>query len=487
MFAGKANTAGQERQNSMEQVKTQQAEQENSSLPSENPLGSAPIGRLLAQFAIPSVISMLVNAIYNIVDQIFIGQGVGYLGNAATTIAFPVVTIVLAVSTMLGAGGSAYAAIKLGEKKDDEARHTYGNVFSLSVAFGVVIMVLGLLFLDPLLNLFGADAETMDYARQYTGIILLGVPFNVLGVSLSNVARTDGKPILSMVSLLAGAILNIILDPIFIFGLHWGVVGAAVATSFSQVVSAAVLIWYFFFASKNKITRHSMRPSGRILRQIAALGFSSSVLQLANTVTQIVMNNSLRHYGDLSNVGGNVALSAMGVVMKTNMILISICIGIGVGSQPILGYNRGAGNPRRIRRTYLLATAASVTASTLGWLMCQLFPGPILSIFGTDNATFSEFAVRSMRIFLGGVLFAGFQIVATSYFQATGQPFKATVLSMLRQILLLIPLVLVLPLWFGLDGVLYAGVSADIAAGAVVLLFAGFELRKLSRWIAQEA
>lgn len=227
-----------ERQNSMEQVKIQQTEQENNILPSDNPLGSAPIGRLLAQFAIPSVISMLVNAIYNIVDQIFIGQGVGYLGNAATTIAFPVVTIVLAVSTMLGAGGSAYAAIKLGEKKEDEARHTYGNVFSLSVAFGVIIMVLGLLFLDPLLNLFGADAETMDYARQYTGIILLGVPFNVLGVSLSNVARTDGKPILSMVSLLVGAILNIILDPIFIFGLHWGVVGAAVATAFSQVVSA---------------------------------------------------------------------------------------------------------------------------------------------------------------------------------------------------------------------------------------------------------
>lgn len=464
----------------------EQTKQVEQTIQAENPLGTASIGRLLAQFAIPSVVSMLVNAIYNIVDQIFIGQGVGYLGNAATTIAFPVVTIILAVSTMLGAGGSAYAAIKLGEKKEEEARRTYGNVFLLSVMFGVAILILGLIFLDELMYLFGADAETIEYARQYTGVLLLGAPFNVLGISLSNIARTDGKPILSMISLLAGALLNIVLDPIFIFIFGWGVIGAAVATVISQVVSAVVLIWYFFFASKNKITRQSMRLSGRILRQTAALGFSSSVLHLANTVTQIIMNNSLRYYGDLSDVGGNVALSAMGIVMKTNMILLSICIGIGVGSQPILGYNRGAGNPRRIRRTYLLAAAASLAASTLGWIMCEFFPGPALSIFGTDNAAFSEFAVRSMRIFLGGVIFAGLQIVSTNYFQATGQPLKATLMSMMRQIILLIPLVLLLPVWFGLDGILYAGLTADLVVGLVAFLFTAFELRRLSRWIAQE-
>ena len=429
---------------------------------------------------------MLVNAVYNIVDQIFIGQGVGYLGNTATTIAFPVVTIVLALATMLGAGGSAYAAIKLGEKREEEARHTYGNVMLLSLIFGAVILVFGLLFLRPLVGLFGADEEALPYALQYTGILLIGAPFNVLGISLSNIARTDGKPVLAMLSLLSGTVLNIGLDPLFIFVFHWQVAGAAVATILSQTVSALPLVWYFLRVSPNRVTRHSLRPSGLILGRVAALGFSSSILHLANTVTQIVMNNSLRHYGDLCDVGGNVALSAVGVVMKTNMILLSICVGVGVGSQPILGYNRGARKPRRIRRAYLSAMAISVGASTLGWLICQLFPEPVLSLFGTENEAFTDFAVRSMRLFLGGVFFAGLQIVTTNYFQATGQPVKAVVMSMLRQIILLIPLVLVLPLWWGLDGILYAGMFADIGAGLVVSVFVIVELRRLSRWIADE-
>ena len=454
----------------------------------ENPLGTAPIGRLLLRFAIPSVVSMLVNAIYNIVDQIFIGQGVGYLGNAATTIAFPVVTVILAISTMLGAGGSAYAAIKLGEKKEEEAHRAFGNVFSLSLIFGLLLMVLGLLFLEPLVRLFGADGETMQYAKQYTGVILMGAPFNVLGISMSNVARADGKPVLAMVSLISGAILNIILDPIFIFCFGWGVVGAAAATVLSQVVSAVVLLWYFFFGSKNPLTLRRMRPSPKVLKNILALGISSSVLHLANTLTQIIMNNSLSHYGDLTpGVGGNVALSAMGIVMKTNMILLSVCIGIGIGSQPILGFNRGANQPRRVRKAYLLAAAAALSASALGWVMCEFFPAPILSLFGSDNQAFSDFAVRSMRIFLGGVILAGLQIVSTHYFQATGQPLKATLLSMTRQIFLLIPLILLLPLWFGLDGILYAGITADLTVGCFVLIFASLELKRLNKAIRQEA
>lgn len=451
----------------------------------QNPLGTAPVGRLLAQFAVPSVVSMLVNAVYNIVDQIFIGQGVNYLGITATTIAFPIVSIVLAVATMLGAGGSAYASIKLGEKRDGEARRTYGNVFIISIGAGILIMILGLLFLDPMLRLFGASDEAMEYSRQYTSIILLGAPFNVLGVSLSNLARADGHPRLSMYSILAGAVLNTILDPIYIFVFHWGVVGAAIATSTSQLISAGVLVWYFARKSKMKLTRESMRPSGRILKQVAALGFSSSVLQIANTITQIVMNNSLSYYGSQNEVGADAAIAAVGTVLKTNMIIISICIGIGIGSQPILGFNRGAGKPRRIRHTFLLAAVAATSVSTLGWAACQLFPGPILSIFGTQDDVFSSFAVHSMRLFLGGVFFAGLQIVSTSYFQATGQPVKATALSLLRQILLLLPLVLILPLWFGLDGILYAGMAADIASGIVVSIFLIVEMRRLSRWIAQ--
>lgn len=210
-----------------------------------NPLGYEPIGKLLKMFALPSVISMLVNAIYNIVDQIFIGQGVGYLGNAATTVSFPIVSIILAIATLIGAGGSAYAAIKLGEKREEEAQKTLGNVFMLSLFSGVVIAIIGLVFLDPILNLFGATPSNLEYSRQYASIILIGLPFNVLSISLSNMARTDGSPSLSMYAIVIGAILNCVLDPLYIFVFHWGVAGAAIATISSQILSAVVLMYYF--------------------------------------------------------------------------------------------------------------------------------------------------------------------------------------------------------------------------------------------------
>lgn len=452
----------------------------------ENPLGCQPIGRLLLQFALPSVISMLVNAVYNIVDQIFIGQGVGYLGNAATTIAFPVVTIMLAAATMFGAGGSAYASIKLGEKKEEEAGRTLGSVFWMLVVSGIIIAALGLLFLDPVLKLFGATDTTMAYARDYTAIILIGSPFNMLGVGLSNMARADGKPALSMYSILVGAVLNTILDPVYIFVFHWGVKGAAIATITSQIISALVLLWYFFRKGTMRLNRQTLRPRPRICLKVCALGLSSCFLQLASTLLQIVMNNSLVYYGALSTVGGDAALSAMGIVMKINMILISICIGIGIGSQPILGFNRGADKPKRIRKTYLTAVTISTAVSAIGWVVCLFIPHIVLRLFGTADANFTAFGIRCMRIFLAGMFCAGFQIVSTSYFQATGQALKATVLSLLRQLILLIPLLVVLPLFFGLDGILYAGPIADISAGAIVFVFVVLEMRKLNRHIKEQ-
>ena len=449
----------------------------------QNPLGFEPIGRLLLKFALPSVVAMLVNAIYNIVDQIFIGQGVGYLGNAATTIAFPVVTIILAASTLLGAGGSAYAAIKLGEHDEKEAEHTVGNVFALSVLAGVILAAAGLVFLDPLIRLFGASENTMEYARQYTSIILLAAPFNVLGVSMSNLARTDGNPMLSMYSILIGAVLNVFLDPLFIFVFHWGVAGAAIATGLSQVISAVVLVYYFIRRSHMRLTWRSMKLNAGICRRMSILGISSCALQLASTLLNIILNNVLVLYGEQSNVGGDIALSAMGIVMKISMIIIAICIGIGVGSQPILGFNRGAEQPERIRKAYVLALIMSTSVTCIGWLLCETIPDKILLLFGKENAVFTEFAVKSMRIFLGGMFAAGMQIVTTNYFQATGQPLKANILSMLRQVLLLIPLLLILPQFMGLDGVLYAGVAADLLTACIVAVFVGIELRKLNQWV----
>lgn len=451
-----------------------------------NPLGYQPVGKLLLSFSVPSIISCLVNSIYNIVDQIFIGQGVGYLGNAATTVAFPVMTIVMAFATLIGSGGSAYAAIKLGEKQDGEAKLTLNNLLTLSVIVGVGIMALGLIFLEPLLSLFGATGAVMPYAKDYTSIILLGVPFSILGVTLSNMARTDGSPRLSMYGILIGAVLNTILDPIYIFTLGWGVKGAALATITSQILSAVILLLYFWKRGHMRFDRQAMKPVGRVVGKTVTLGASAGITQVVACIMQVVMNNSLVYYGNLSEVGGEVALSAMGIVMKIAMILGSVCIGIGVGSQPILGFNYGAQHNARIRRTYLLAVVSSTIAILAGWIFCQTCPHLILQLFGGGSDSFNVFAVRCMRVFLGGIFCAGFQIVSTNYFQATGQPLKASVLSMLRQLLLLIPLLLILPLFFGLDGVLYAGPVADIGSAVIVFLFIVPEMKKLGRRIQLE-
>lgn len=364
----------------------------------ENPLGYRPIGKLLMQFALPAIVSMLVNSVYNIVDQIFIGQGIGYLGNAATTIAFPIVTIILALSTLLGAGGSAYAAIKLGEKREEEAEKTLGTVFVLTLIASAAVMLLGFVFLDPMLKVFGATANTLEYARQYTSIILIGTPFSMLSVVLSNMARTDGNPSLSMYAILVGAVLNTILDPIYIFILHWGVRGAAVATITSQIISTVVLVLYFAKKGKNmRLHKGSIRLSAEICEKALPLGISSGITQVASTILQVVMNNSLVYYGNQTAAGGDVALSAMGIVNKISMILVSICIGIGIGSQPILGFNKGAGQLKRVRKTYLWAVSAATVVSVIGWLSCQIFPGPILSMFGTQDVEFTKFAIKIGR------------------------------------------------------------------------------------------
>lgn len=445
-----------------------------------NPLGYEPIGKLLRQFAMPAVIAMLVNAVYNIVDQIFIGQGVNYLGNGATTVCFPIVTVILAIGTLLGAGGSAYSAIRLGEKKDKEAEKALGTVFTLLVVSGIVITAAGLIFLEPILKMLGATPLNMSYAKDYASVILWGATFNLLGIGLSNFARTDGAPKLSMYSMLIGAVLNTILDPIYIFVFHWGVKGAAVATITSQLISAVILTHYFMRRGKMRLRKSTMIPRAPLAGRIAGLGISSCITQLGAAVMQVIMNKSLVTYGNRTAVTGDVALSAMGVVMKISMILVSICVGIGIGAQPILGFNCGAGQMDRVKKTYLKSAVAATIVSIVGLLLCQMIPGLLMGLFGKENADFTSFGIRCLRIYMLGIFCAGFQIVSTNYFQATGQPLKASVLSMLRQLLLLIPLLLILPLFFGLDGILYAGPIADITSGIIVSFFIVHEMKKLS-------
>lgn len=451
----------------------------------ENPLGVRPVKRLLFSFSIPAIISCLVNSVYNIVDQIFIGQGVGYLGNAATTIAFPLMTIIMAFATLIGSGGSAYAALRLGEGRKREALLTLNNLLIIAIGLGILLAATGLIFLKPILTLFGATETTMPYAIDYTSIVLMGVPFSVISIALSNMARTDGHPRMSMYGILIGAALNTVLDPIYIFVLDWGVKGAAIATITAQFVSTVVLCYYFLRKGNMRFTRRYMKPVGRVWYKIFSLGISSGITSLVACIMQVVMNNSLVYYGNQTEITGDVALSAMGIVMKIAMILASVCIGFGIGAQPILGFNLGAKKYARVRHTYLLAVSIATGSILIGWAVCQLAPHLVLSLFGKENQTFTDFAVRCLRIYLGGIFCAGFQIVSTNYFQATGQPLKASLLSMLRQLILLIPLLLILPLFFGLNGLLYAGPCADIGSAVIVALFILPEMRKLNRRIAE--
>lgn len=451
----------------------------------ENPLGVRPIKGLLFSFSIPAIISCLVNSVYNIVDQIFIGQGVGYLGNAATTIAFPLMTIIMAFATLIGSGGSAYAALRLGEGRKREALLTLNNLLVIAIGLGILLAAAGLIFLKPILTLFGATETTMSYAIDYTSIVLIGVPFSMVSIALSSMARTDGHPRMSMYGILIGAALNTVLDPIYIFVLDWGVKGAAIATVTAQFVSTVVLCYYFLKKGRMRFTRRYMKPVGRVWYKIFSLGISSGITALVACIMQVVMNNSLVYYGNQTETTGDVALSAMGIVMKIAMILASVCIGFGIGAQPILGFNLGAKKYARVRHTYLLAVSIATASILIGWAVCQLAPHLVLSLFGKENQTFTDFAVRCLRIYLGGIFCAGFQIVSTNYFQATGQPLKASLLSMLRQLILLIPMLLILPLFFGLNGLLYAGPCADIGSAVIVALFILPEMRKLNRKIAE--
>ena len=452
----------------------------------DNPMGYEPVGKLLKKFAVPSVIAMLVNSIYNIVDQIFIGQGVGYLGNAATTVALPITTIALAVAMLIGAGGNAFAAIKLGEQKKDVAERTLGTVFFTMIIIGILMAVFGLIFLVPMLNLFGATENNLQYAIDYASIILIGIPFVLCGVGGSNFTRTDGSPKIAMVSMVVGAVMNTILDPIFIFVFHWGVKGAAIATIMGQIATAIIIMRYFVKSGNMRFKKEYLRFDFPLLKASIALGVSSCITQVSSVFLQIVLNNSLVKYGNMTDVGGDIALSAMGIVMKVSMILIAINIGIGTGAQPILGYNKGAGNYSRIQKTYILAAVVSTIVSVAGWVACVAFPQYIIAIFGNENAQFTSFAVMCLRIYMFGIFTSGFQMVTTSYFQATGQALKASVLSMLRQLIVLIPLILVLPLFMGLNGIIYSGPIADFVSAAIILVFAVIEIKKLNIKVAEE-
>lgn len=453
-----------------------------------NPLGYEPLPKLLRSFAVPSVIAMLVGSLYNIVDQIFIGQGVGYLGNAATNVAYPLTTICLAIALLIGIGSASRFSLSLGAGEPEQAARVVGNAIAMMAVLGLLYTLLVEAFLHPLLLAFGATPDVMPYAVAYTRITALGMPLLIVTNAMSNLARADGSPKYSMTCMLVGAVINTILDPIFIFVLHQGVAGAALATVIGQFFSFLLAVRYAFHFQHIDLRREHLRLSLDESLQTASLGMSSSLNQVALTFVQIVINNSLIYYGAGSVYGTNIPLAACGIVMKTNALLLAVVIGISQGSQPIIGFNYGARQYGRVRGIYRLAIGCNLAVSLVGFLLFQFCPRQIISIFGSGDALYFEFAVRFMRIFLFMVLVNGVQMLSSSFFSAIGKPVKGLVLSMTRQVLFLIPLLLLLPaLLGGIDGILFAGPVADTMAFLTTVCLVSREMKRIRGLEAQNA
>ena len=442
----------------------------------QNPLGTAPVGGLIGKFAIPAIISMLVSALYNIVDQIFIGQGVGMLGNAATNVAFPVTTIATALALLLGIGGASNYNLEMGAGREKKASSIAGTALSTLVITGVILAVAVLLFLRPLLSLFGATTDVMSYAVDYLGITAVGLPFYALSIGGNHIVRADRSPTYSMTCVLTGAIINTILDPLFIFGFGWGIKGAAWATVIGQVVSGILVIIYFGKFRKMYLEMSMLKPSSECLKAIISLGMASCINQIAMAVVQIVLNNILRYYGGLSVYGSDIPIACVGVISKVNQVFMAICIGISQGCQPIWGFNYGAKKYDRVRLAYRYSVTACTVIATIFFLCFQLFPHQIVSIFGTGSDLYFQFAERYLKIFMFMTFANGIQPMSSGFFTSIGKAKLGIVMSLTRQVLFLLPLIVVFSLIMGIDGVMYAGPIADAAALSLAILFARREL-----------
>lgn len=447
----------------------------------QNPLGTAPVGGLIGKFAIPAIISMLVSALYNIVDQIFIGQGVGMLGNAATNVAFPVTTIATALALLLGIGGASNYNLEMGAGREKKASSIAGTALSTLVITGVILAVAVLLFLRPLLSLFGATTDVMPYAVDYLGITAVGLPFYALSIGGNHIVRADRSPTYSMTCVLTGAIINTILDPLFIFGFGWGIKGAAWATVIGQVVSGILVVIYFGKFRKMYLEMSMLKPSSECLKAIISLGMASCINQIAMAIVQIVLNNILRYYGGLSVYGSDIPIACVGVISKVNQVFMAICIGISQGCQPIWGFNYGAKKYDRVRLAYRYSMIACTAIATVFFLCFQLFPHQIVSIFGTGSDLYFQFAERYLKIFMFMTFANGIQPMSSGFFTSIGKAKLGIVMSLTRQVLFLLPLIVVFSLIMGIDGVMYAGPIADAAAFVLAILFARRELGTMKK------
>lgn len=445
--------------------------------PSENPLGSEPVSTLLRRFAVPSVIAMLVSALYNMVDQLFIGHRIGVLGNAATNVAFPLSMVCTSIGLLCGIGGAANFNLCMGRREPEHAKSYVGNAISMLAILGVILCVAVQLFLRPMMLLFGATPDVIDYACTYTRITSIGFPFLIVTIGGSNLIRADGSPKFSMLCNLVGAIVNTILDPLFIFVFHMGMAGAALATITGQILSFALVVFYLRGFKTLPLSLSDLKPNMACWARIAALGATPAFNQVAMMVVQIVMNNTLTYYGSNSVYGSDIPLACAGIISKVNMLFFSFVIGISQGLQPIVSFNFGAQKYDRVKDAYKKAVFAATAISIVAFLCFQLFPRQIIGIFGSGSEEYLHFAERYFRIFLFFTFLNGIQPVSSNFFTSIGAPKKGIFLSLTRQIIFLLPLLLIFPYLFGIDGVMYTAPIADLAAASVSIVMVVLEFK----------
>lgn len=453
-----------------------------------NPLATQPVGKLMLKFAIPAIISGLVSSLYNIVDQIFIGQKVGMLGNAATNVAFPIIIFCTGIALLLGIGTAANMSLSLGEGEKERAGTFAGTGMTMLVLAGVLIAIFGFIFMKPLIHLFGATPDVFPLALKYVSITMFGLPFYLISCGGSHLIRADQSPRFAMMSVMAGALLNLVLDPLFIFTFDLGIEGAAYATVIGQVISGILTIYYFRHFKTIKITKHLLKPRGEYLLKICALGSAPCINQLSMMVVQIALNNVLKHYGSLSNYGPDIPLACAGVITKVNSILIMIVVGLAQGAQPIIGFNYGAKNYSRVKEAYFKNVIIVMIISGIAFLLFQLFPTQITSLFGNGSEEYYAFAKKYFRVFLFFTFLNGLQPITANFFTSIGKAVKGLTVSVTRQILFLLPLILILPMFMGIDGVLYAAPIADFVAFSLTIFLVVHQIRMMNKAIrAKEA
>lgn len=440
-------------------------------------LGEEKISKLLITFSVPAIIGMLVNTLYNIVDRMFIGHipEVGQLAITGVGVTMPIATIILGFGLLLGVGTSARVSLNLGRGHKDDAEKLIGNSLALSIIISIVIVIIGLMFSNKLLRVFGASDSTIGYAQDYINIIYFGTIFNLMGFSLNHSIRSDGNPRIAMFSMLIGAITNIVLDPIFIFGLNLGVKGAAIATVISQLVSCIWVISYFTTGkSYIKLRKENLKLEKRIVLAIVTIGMSPFSMQIAQSMVQVIANNSLRIYG------GDLAIGSMAIIASITMIFAMPIIGLNQGAQPIIGYNYGAKKYHRVKETVTYGTIIATIIMIIGFLLVELFPHILISMFNKDPKLV-DIATNGLRIYLCMIPFIGFQIVSSSYFQAIGKAKVSMFLSLLRQVILLIPFMIILPRVVNpaLNGIWIAGAASDLLSAIITGILFYTSVRKL--------